>query len=424
MKKCFSTVLIALLLGSGSAWAQKEIIVGDVNGDGILSVEDVSALVATLVGERPQETLLAIDEDAEPSFPVNDGSTLLSIADRQKSLAQLLKDFDTTRALDRSMFSLTEQQYADIKKQADEVCAGSSTAIQKITALNKWVHSYVKYDTSANDPWSVFVNKKGVCQGYANLLKVMLLTQDFPTINVNGWYDGYAHAWTYTYDGKYWRVCDPTNSETIYSMTSYSSYKHLQPDMVDVVLFDDGDCAYNFYEGHFNVCKVTKAMKNFVVPFSSHGYRVTSFNPSSPLPSNVKGVYIGSNIQTLGQNIVGLYAYPAADERCVVDPANADLGSYEGVVYYKNYVGELSGICYIPTLLTTLTCLPMEKVEKNTVYNLSTVEIIRFPKGTKCLESYAIENCPKLRKVYVPVGCTLEPDAIYLCPKDVEVIYE
>lgn len=359
-----------------------------------------------------------------PAFPENDGSTELKSKDKNTNLSKLLKAMDKQRALDRSMFELTDEQWATIKAKADEVCESSKTVSAKITKLNDWVHANVKYDYAANDPWSVFTSKKGVCQGYSNLLKVMLLTQDIPTVGVNGWLNTtLAHAWIYANDGVNWYVCDPTNATGKINMTLTSNYSHLQPDMADVIIFEDDNFAFNYQEGYLNVCTVKNADSDLVVPFSTNNFRVASFNPRTAIPNNVSNIYIGSNIKTLGENITGLSEYPAADEYCEVDPSNASLGSHAGVVYNKNTKGELTSLCYIPASIKTLVLMPMEKVGKNTIYHQLGVEEIVFTEGTKLLESYAIEDCPKLRAVYVPEGCKLEKDAIYNCPKNVEVIY-
>lgn len=359
-----------------------------------------------------------------PAFPENDGSTELKSKDKNTNLSKLLKAMDKQRALDRSMFELTDEQWATIKAKADEVCESSKTVSAKITKLNDWVHANVKYDYAANDPWSVFTSKKGVCQGYSNLFKVMLLTQDIPTVGVNGWLNTtLAHAWIYACDGTNWYVCDPTNSTGKTNMTLTSNYSQLQPDMADVIIFEDDNFAFNYQEGYLNVCTVKNADSDLVVPFSTNKFRVASFNPRTAIPNNVSNIYIGSNIKTLGENITGLSEYPAADEYCEVDPSNASLGSHAGVVYNKNSKGELTSLCYIPAAMKTLVLMPMEKVGKNTIYHQLGVEEIVFTEGTTLLESYAIEDCPKLRAVYVPEGCKLEKDAIYNCPKNVEIIY-
>ena len=66
--------------------------------------------------------------------------------------------------------------------------------------------------------------------------------------------------------------------------------------------------------------------------------------------------------------------------------------------------------------------LPMKVVDKNTIYNHNSVKEIYFPKGTERLESYAIENCPKLERIYVPEDAEVASDAIYNCSGNVKIL--
>lgn len=367
-----------------------------------------------------------------PSFPAPDGSQVLTGSDAEK-LNKLLKATDYHRALDRTVLQITDEQFAEIKAKADEVCTGVTTTSNKIKKLTQWVHNYVQYGESDNNAYTVFKNKVGVCQGYSNLLHAMLLSQGIPCVGVNGYYitntQYFGHAWVYagnvsaTTDKATWYVCDPTNDTDSYTCTS-SKVSHLQPEMADLVLFDDEQFEYKWQYKGLNISRVKYADDDLVLPYSAGGYRVTMFNPESALPENVKNIYIGSNINSLGEtyNIIGLIAYRGNDEMCYVDPDNHDLGSANGVVYRKDYQENLTSIYYIPSQMTTITLLPMEKVEKNTILDQRGVEEIIFPEGTKYLEAYAIENCPNLRTVYVPTDCVVDDDAIYLCPNDVQIV--
>lgn len=365
------------------------------------------------------------------TFAQPDNSIELTGTDYNK-FNTLIKAVDPQRALDRTILDITDEQFEEIKAAATAQCNGISSTVDKITALNKWVHNHVTYSEGNNNAYEVFKNRKGVCQGYSNLLKAALISQGIPCVGVNGWYvtsrDYFGHAWVYVCNmsdsGKReWYICDPTNSTTRYTLGS-SSASHLQPEMADIVLFDDELFEYKWQFKGFNISRVKNAKADLVLPYSTGGFRLTMFNPEAALPSTVSNIYIGSNITSLGEtyNIIGLNAYPGQDKMCYVDPKNKEIGSAEGVVYRKNYIGELTSIYYIPSQMTTITLLPVEKVEKNTIYRQMGVQEIVFPEGTKVLESYAIENCPSLRTVYIPKGCILERDAIYNCPADVEVI--
>lgn len=407
---------------------------GDMNGDGLLTMADVTAIIDVILGRKdptfgtPDIDNPGTDDGSTADFPKPDGSPEWYLTDKPKNLASLLLKIDDPNvALSRSMFaSLTDAQYAEIGAQASTVCKDCKSQADKIAALSEWVSTHVIYGQADNSPYTVFKSGVGICQGYSNLLKVMLISQGIPAIGVNGWYgQNNAHAWTYAYDGKEWYVCDATNTTKVYPMSSYADYSRLNPDMADITLFEDDECVYNYYEGYLNVCRVKRsATSSFVVPYGARGLRVGSFNPTEALPANVRRIYIGSNIRTFGQSIVGLRTYRGHDEQCFVDPYNKQFGSYEGVVYTRDdYTGQLKDIFYIPSSMTTLRLQPIETVGKNAIIDLENIEVIVFPEGTKTLEPWAIESCPKLRKVYVPKGCTVMENAIYRCPADVEVIY-
>lgn len=359
-----------------------------------------------------------------PTFAQPDNSKTLGGKSRRENLNTLIKLIDPQRALDRSLVELTDEQFKTIKATADDICKSATTASQKISKLNTWVHNNVTYDYADNSPWSVFQSKRGICQGYANLLKAMLLTQDIPCITVNGWYSTStqyaAHAWNYAYTGTSWRICDPTSGGN-WTMTSSDAAPY-EPDMADIDLFEDDDFCYNYYETHLNISRVKHGTTDLVLPYSTNGYRITMFNPSHSIPTSIQNIYIGSNIRSLGQNIIGLVAYPSFDEMCYVDPANTEIGSANGVVYWKDWQGKLTSILYIPSMMKTIVLQPMEKVEKNTIYHQQGVEEIVFSQGTKYLEAYAIEDCPNLRAIYIPEDCDMDPQAIYNCPNDVDII--
>jgi hypothetical protein len=95
--------------------------------------------------------------------------------------------------------------------------------------------------------------------------------------------------------------------------------------------------------------------------------------------------------------------------------------SHKGVVYRKNG-DELPQLYYIPGGMRFIELMPMEVVEKNIIYNHYNVKEIYFPAGTKTIESYAIESCPQLERVYVPEDAEVSSNALFECPIDVEII--
>lgn len=57
MKKHLLSLLAFCLMGVGSTFAQSEIVVGDMNDDGQLTVGDVTALSETVIGKAPRRTI-------------------------------------------------------------------------------------------------------------------------------------------------------------------------------------------------------------------------------------------------------------------------------------------------------------------------------------------------------------------------------
>lgn len=151
---------------------------------------------------------------------------------------------------------------------------------------------------------------------------------------------------------------------------------------------------------------------------------ITSFNPSQPLSESVTEIYLGENITTLGESYdmtLTTRNYGNNIRAIHVDEKNPMLYAHKGIVYKKN--GDEKQLYYIPGGMEYIELLPMKLVDKNTIYNHANVTEICFPEGTEEVSAYAIENCPKLKRVYVPKGAKVSDAALYNCPKDVEIVY-
>lgn len=353
-------------------------------------------------------------------FPVPDGAKKLN-GTPAENLRDLFKAAGSEVMTTLGSVEITDEEYAEIKAFTDELVGNQRTDVKKYQGIFSWVSKNVKYGQSDNRAYPVFKNKKGVCQGYSNLLTVMCHTQGIPATIVNGMLDPLGgHAWVYVAAGTQWVVSDPTNSSG-YSMNSTSSYTHLIPFQADTDFFEDETGIYHFYTTKLNLREVKHAEGNILtVPYSVGGFVINSFNPLSPLPNNITEVYLGSNIESLGESPIGLVQHGSRVEAVHVDEANPVLMSHKGVVYLRN--GGYPQLHFIPSAMTTVELMPMEVAYKNTIYNQMSVEEIIFPEGTKRLEDYAIENCPRLKRVYVPTDCEVSSRALYNVPPTVEII--
>lgn len=318
--------------------------------------------------------------------------------------------------------NITPEQYAEIQAFTKELTAGLTTQKDKYTKCFNWVVQNIKYvyEYVNNDPYPVFKNKVGICQGYANLLFIMLHSIDIPAFVCNGILNPVGgHAWNYVYcDGK-WYVSDPTNNGS-WIMAATSSYSHLLPSSFDVVLAKNEGVWFNYNEYHLNICAVENSDEVFVVPFSALGYQVTSFSPTKPLPSNIKQINIGKNIKSLGEAYMGLQYNATNVEYIEVDPANTTFASYLGVVYRKD--GSEFQLTYIPSAMKCVELMPMETMYKNTVYRHDGVEILIVAPGTKTLEPWAVENCPNMKIAYVPEDTEIADNAFAGVHPDFQII--
>ena len=372
-------------------------------------------------------------ETTRAAFPEDDGSKVLSAAPQvnvKDLLTGISVDYikEMTDTLGR--VEITPEQYAEIQAFAQELTAGFTTNKAKYDACYRWITLNIQYayeypsgGSVDNNPYPVFKKKYAVCQGYANLLFIMMHSLKIPAFVCNGIVNLPSvfggHAWNYVYCDDKWYVSDPTNGGQ-WSIDATSSYSHLQPSSLDVVLSKDNGVWVNLNEYQLNVCYVEKSDYCFVVPFSANGYQITSFNPSMQLPANIKQVNIGKNITSLGENYLGLAHNAPNLEYVEVDPENTSFAGYLGTVYRKNG-GELN-LRFIPSGMKCVELMPMETIYKNTVYDHPNVEVLIVAPGTGKIESWGIEKCPNLKIAYIPADVELSENSFADVHPDFQII--
>ena len=363
-------------------------------------------------------------------FPKDDGSpkatgTIPTIAARLLLNADVEFCTDTVGHMD-----ITDEQFNEIKAFADGLVAGCKTDKERYQACFDWITKNIKYghqypDGSYvdNNPYPVFTTKYAVCQGYANLLFTMLRSQGVPVLVTNGYANPYGgHAWNYVYCDNAWWVSDPTNGGS-WGIKAFGSYAHLWPYSFDAILYVEQGCKFNYAWCHHNVCAIEDTnASEFVIPFSVKGYQVTSFNPSFPLPASIKDIYLGKNIETLGEEseIIGLNLYAPNVENIHVDPANPNLASYLGAVYRKN--GSDLQLYVIPAGMKCLEMMPTETLYKNMVCYQDNLEVVIIAPGTKKIENWAFEQCPNLKIAYVPEDVEIANKAFADVHPDFQII--
>ena len=356
------------------------------------------------------------------SFAPDDGAKALSKNPAEKVM-DLLMSAGPKIIKSMGQMNITDSQYKEIKTFVDELAADQKTPYDIYRTIFTWITQNIQYasDYVDNDPYPVFQTKKAICQGYANLCKTMLLTQGIPAFGVNGYYAAYgAHAWLYAYVDKIWRVCDPTGYRQ-HGMSELNKYKNdLLVQRTEIEIFEDENFGYNYDEYRLNVCRVKKCNgEALTVPFSVAGFKISSFLLEHSLPSNVRQLYFGTNIQSLGTQGYPLFGRANSVEEAFVAPGNRLISSQDGVIYH----GTGTNVYYIPTAIRRLVLKQMKVIGKNTVYDLPNLEEIVISEGTTTVESYAFESCPSLKRIYVPQSVTsFAKDALYRCPDDVEIL--
>ncbi len=414
--------IVASLLVCTSAYAQESAkILQVMRGNSVIASFNLTPdMTLSIVGTDAEETDANVaSANRVAPFPEDDGSkNLASPISAVSALKQLVDKMDRNRALEMGKTEITDEEFAEIKKFVDENLAGAD-GTETYENIFKWITTNIKYAWSGTPaylkPYDVFTYKTCICQGYANLLKTMMITQGLPAFIANGWLGTVGgHAWNYVYDGKKWIVSDPTNGNQ-FNMSSTSTYSDkLIPERADLDMFEDETFCYGFEENHVNINEVKAGVPDeLTIPFGVAGFRISQFLPNKAVPENVRSISLGKYVRSLGEYVNMLAQKMPNLEEIAIDPTNNYLKSHKGVVYQ----GSSSVTPYfIPPAMKRVELKPMKTMGKNTICNLSGAEEIVIAEGTEVMEPYAIENCPNLRRVYVPELTKVEENALYGCP--------
>ena len=334
----------------------------------------------------------------------------------------LTSDFNSSSAekfIGTQHLNITDSQYQTIRAFTLDLTEKYSSTKDKITAIYQWakdtslkasVGEDAPADLEDNDPYKVFKEKTGVCQGKANLCKTMLAAIDVPCIIAHGYWETEGHAWDFVLcDGK-WGIVDASMWQISLDDPSDIS-SHYKTDSLEAVLYEKDGFEFTYYLGGIGAVGYTGNAERLEIPKSCNGYPVISIAAESQiyyehsfqdtaakelvLPATVKyGIYLSDyEIRSF---------YSKSLESISVDENNPVFASYDGILYSKDY----SRIYSVPAGISEVTLKPMEILEKNTLTNLSNLRILKIGEGTKELEEDAIENCEHLEKVYIPDSVT------------------
>lgn len=405
--------------------------------------------------EKPQ-TPETPNANTDFSFRPKTGQELLLNAKHySERLRDLLNHFELKGLMPMGETQISPSQLQEIKAKADEIVAqaGAKTQREKHDALFRWIAQNIAYEGGAPDILSVstgehhtyntayttFKGRKAICQGYANLLKAMCHTQGISAAVVNGFTYlnrrgfGEGHAWNYVYLDGEWFVSDPTfkNLANTQAISSPKYIGGLEPERIDFPLGNSSEFECMFTGGEVTIHKVKRSKGAVLtIPDAIDGVVITCFNPIE-MGKEVRQIRLGAKIQSLGKSdrrflsnsglSVGDYL-----ERIYVDPKNEYIEDYEGVLYAKKWLNSKPesnhGILLIPKQLKVVRLKPISVVDKNTIKDLPMVEEIYFPDNTTELIPSAVENCPRLQRVYLPKNAKYSKEAFYNCNPKLEII--
>lgn len=383
---------------------------------------------------QPQDTPKTQPDPPIQTPPVNSQSIRLEgkLGERMRTL---LLHIELKRLLPLGKTQVTAQQLAEIKATTDKAVleAGAQTQQEKYKTIFQWIRKHIRYrdpkledSEDYNSAYRTFVGREAVCQGFSNLLKVMCYTQGINAPIVNGlvhWRrgdHGYGHAWNYVLlDGR-WFVSDPTNGKD-FALEDSSHIDLWEPSHLDFPVSDDAQfvCSYTF--GHITIEEVKQAgASKLILPSSLGGFVVTSFNPHT-LPAHIREVVLGEDIRDLGTSErpflqqSGKYL-----ERIHVAAGNKFIEDYKGILYAREQPEQL---LFIPPGLRSVSLKPTKVIGKNTLKELSQMEELHLAEGTEVVEAFAVENCPNLRRVYLPKSVVqVDPNAFYKCHRELKQI--
>lgn len=354
---------------------------------------------------------------------------------------------------------ITTQQLEEIKQEADKIVeqAKAKTQREKHDALLKWVKTNVKYDhgggkvgqldlttlvgnPNANTAYTTFSEKKAVCQGYANLLKVMCYTQGINAPVVNGfvYWNGLigGHAWNYVHVDGQWIISDPTNSPTTRFNLSDTSREALefQPTRIDFTIVNNENFECMYTDGEVTISKIKKGEggKTAVhIPESLGGFVISTFLPKE-IADGITEIHLGSKVRDFGKEGGRQFASDRPDTgvdrniaRVYVPENNPYIEDYQGVLYSK-VRNKTDQILFIPKRLEVVKLKPGRFDKESKLRHLSGVKKIYFHENTTEIGPSAIQNCASLEEVYIPKDLKIEEDILKRicnnCPKNPRII--
>ncbi|MDY5814585.1 MAG: transglutaminase-like domain-containing protein [Bacteroides sp.] len=308
---------------------------------------------------------------------------------------------------------ITPQEYDELKAFADKLAQGLSGQKEVFKHFVAWTKNHIKHENSDNRPYAVWKSRKGVCQGFSGLLKILCHTQNIPALVVNG--EMYSknkfvggHAWSCAFVDGVWMVADPTNTTTVFEMKPNGQYEdRLVPQFMMSPVFEDESFVYAYQNSTLCVRQIKNPTATMTIPESAMGLYIGSLAFETPVSETITQLHLSKYIQTLGDNASGVNDRIQNLEKITIDPENKELEAIDNVVYLKNS----SQPYFVPNKLKLIKLKAVETTDKNWLSNLPHVEEVYFHPQTKNIEAYTIENCRSLKKIHIPSTAKIADNA-------------
>lgn len=345
-------------------------------------------------------------------------------------LSEMSPEYISENYISLDGMNITDEQYEVIKSFTLDLTKNEAKLSDKIRKIYDWVSSRKPYtggpdcpdNLLVNDPYHMFKNFQGVCQGFANLCRTMLTAIDVPCIIAHGMVNmgtsWGAHAWNYVYYDGTWGIMDGALYKYNVGSADLSLFQEYNTYFLESPLYIEGDFEYGFYYG-FGITGYLGHDDVMQIPTQYKGKNIVSVNDRDEFSehpiylSTAKKLVLPATIEKGILKEYDIMSFTSENlAEIEVAPENPLFASYKGLLYTKDF----SQILTIPKAITDIELKPFKIITKETLTDMPNVRTLRFAEGTEEIEAYALEHWTSLEYVYIPDSVTrIDSQAILDC---------
>ncbi len=376
-------------------------------------------------------------------------------------------------------YDITEKQFAKIQKAVEKMTASAKTEQEQVEAIFTWITKHIYYDYDAlngisegsSNPYRVYTDRKGVCDGYANLFDLCVKMKGIPCLKLDGFTikgsqswetvtkfeDGAGetepgfHAWNAIYTDGAWRYYDVTwgtynayrdgeyeegtTNQTYYALDILTMGKNHIPLTVWSRLPNEGfyykGTKYAFEQsGHMEKLKIQKLPKKtgktYTIPASVAGYPTAGFDYFSDIRESKEWKQIQTLILEEGITEVPDHSYremPALKKVVLPDglkkigySAFYQCGALKTITLPKS-VTEIGGFAFASCSSLKKLKFPakLKKIGEYAFYHTGLTSV-KLPDSVTSLGNYAFRECESMKTLTLPSSLKKIPEGIaYWC---------